>query len=122
MKATDLMIGDWVSIKPLSAYIYTRRKIKIQDFANLHKMDFVPILLTPEILEKNGFWVMKKVDNGAEEYIAYAIDGLIFHYNRDNDYYFPNTPISWKYVHELQHALRLCGLNELADNFKVYEE
>lgn len=22
-------------------------------------------------------------------------------------------------VHELQHALRLCGLNELADNFKV---
>lgn len=23
------------------------------------------------------------------------------------------------YVHELQHALRLCGLNELADNFKV---
>ena len=81
-----------------------------------------PIPLTPKILEKNGFWVMKKVDNGAEEYIAYAIDGLIFHYNRDNDYYFPNTPISWKYVHELQHALRLCGLNELADNFKVYEE
>ena len=119
MKATDLMVGDWVSIKPLSTYLYTRRKIKIQDFVNLHKMDFVPILLTPEILEKNGFWVMKKVDNGAEEYIAYAIDGLIFHYNRDNDYYFPNTPISWKYVHELQHALRLCGLNELADNFKV---
>ena len=24
-----------------------------------------------------------------------------------------------KYVHQLQHALRLCGLNELADNFKV---
>ena len=23
------------------------------------------------------------------------------------------------YVHELQHALRLCGLNELADNFKI---
>lgn len=52
MKAKDLMIGDWVSIKPLSAYIYTRRKIKIQDFANLHKIDFVPIQLTHEILEK----------------------------------------------------------------------
>ena len=23
------------------------------------------------------------------------------------------------YVHELQNALRLCGLNELADDFKV---
>ena len=63
--------------------------------------------------------VMEKVDNGAEEYIAYATDGLVFHYNRDNDYYFPNTPISWRYVHELQYILRLCGLDELADNFKV---
>lgn len=24
-----------------------------------------------------------------------------------------------KYVHELQHALRLCGLSELAENLKV---
>lgn len=24
-----------------------------------------------------------------------------------------------KYVHELQHALRLCGLSELADNLKI---
>ena len=24
-----------------------------------------------------------------------------------------------KYVHQYQHLLRLCGLNELADNFKV---
>lgn len=23
------------------------------------------------------------------------------------------------YIHELQHALRLCGLNDLADNFKI---
>lgn len=27
--------------------------------------------------------------------------------------------INMQYVHELQHALRLCGLNDLADNFKV---
>ena len=24
-----------------------------------------------------------------------------------------------KYIHDMQHALRLCGLNELADNFKI---
>ena len=24
-----------------------------------------------------------------------------------------------KYVHNLQHALRLCGFDELADNFKI---
>lgn len=27
--------------------------------------------------------------------------------------------IEFKYVHQLQHALRLCGLDELADNFKI---
>ena len=81
--------------------------------------DIKPIPLTSEILEKNGFWVLEKVDNGAEEHVAYATDGLILHYNRDNDYHFPNTPISWKYVHELQHVLRLCELDKLADNFKI---
>ena len=29
--------------------------------------------------------------------------------------------IKVKYVHELQQVLRLCGLRELADNFKVKE-
>lgn len=24
-----------------------------------------------------------------------------------------------KYIHDMQHALRLCGLNKLADNFKI---
>lgn len=78
-----------------------------------------PILLTPEIMEKNGFWEMENVNNGAEEYIVYAIAGLTFHYNRDNDYYFPNTPISWKYVHQLQQVLRLAGLTDMANNFKI---
>lgn len=122
------MIGDWVG------RVFDDKRI-IEDY---RQVDWIrtgeigmcyqkvwsigciePIPLTPEILEKNGFWVMEKVDNGAEEYVAYATDGLIFHYNRDNDYYFPNTPISWKYVHELQHALRLWGLDELADNVKM---
>ena len=128
MKATELQIGDWVG------RVFDDKRI-IDDY---RQVDWIrtgeigmryqkvwsigciePIPLTHEILEKNGFWVMEKVDNGAEEYIVYATGGLIFYYNRDNDYHFPNTPISWKYVHQLQHALRLCGLNELADNFKI---
>ena len=128
MKAADLMMGDWVG------RVFNDKRI-IEDY---RQVDWIrtgeigmryqkvwsigciePIPLTSEILEKNGFWVMENVNNGAEEYIAYATAGLMFHYNRDNDYYFPNTPISRKYVHELQHALRLCGLDELADNFKI---
>ena len=95
-----------------------------------------PIVLTPEILEKNGwnFSVVTKVTTGEDGYWVYEEGGieLLLH--------FPIRPIAgllrifdkwlirrmpdfmWKdtlYVHELQHALRLCGLNELADNFKV---
>lgn len=116
MKATELQIGDWVSIKPLSAYIYTRRKIKIQDFANLHKMDFVPIQLTHEILEKNGW----------------KNDGLWHEYQDGKNIIQSCLPdmrgiingieikeFQCKYVHQYQHLLRLCGLDELADNFKI---
>lgn len=30
-----------------------------------------------------------------------------------------DSVITCEYVHQLQHALRLCKLNELADNFKI---
>ena len=87
MKPTELQIGDWI--------LYGDKPVRVLQLSENVKDGWVePIPLTPEILEKNGFWVMEKVDNGAEEYIAYATDGLVFHYNRDNDYYFPNTPIS----------------------------
>ncbi|MBQ0088527.1 MAG: hypothetical protein KBT27_04250 [Prevotellaceae bacterium] len=42
--------------------------------------------------------------------------------NVKNDYFYiycAMISIQIKYVHELQHALRLCGLNDLADNFKI---
>ena len=37
----------------------------------------------------------------------------------DNDGGFLDVVLPCKYVHQLQHALRLCGLDELADKFKV---
>ena len=37
----------------------------------------------------------------------------------DNDEVFSDVVLPCKYVHQLQHALRLCGFDELADNFKV---
>lgn len=104
-----------------------------------------PIPLTPEILERNGFnpetflsaeWkkevyfkefsscVVEPDDSG-----KYIFGTTIYWNKKDGD----GSPIDWgtmyesmiynlQYVHEFQHALRLCGLNELADNFKVYEE
>ena len=101
------------------------------------------IPLTIEILEKNGWYYGLTSD---EEEAEYFLDGC--HYHRHWSYdegagsislIFPNEADGGEliiddqsfnrhlnlvfcdtlHVHELQRALRLCGLNELADNFKV---
>ena len=80
-----------------------------------------PIVLTPEILEKNGFIKVnsQRYDYGYPDtdcYIKVNPKKNMIHMNGRN----ANSNLySHSFVHELQHALRLCGLNELADNFKV---
>ena len=102
-----------------------------------------PIPLTPEILEKNGWYYGLTSD---EEDAEYCLGGC--HYDRHWCYdegagsislIFPNDTDGGEliiddqsfnrhlnlvfcdtlHVHELQRELRLCGLNELADNFKI---
>ena len=102
-----------------------------------------PIELTTEILEKNGWYFGLTSD---EEDAEYCLGGC--HYDRHWTYdegagsislIFPNDADGGEliiddqsfnrhlnlvfcdtlHVHELQRTLRLCGLNELADNFKV---
>lgn len=87
-----------------------------------------PLPLTAEILEKNGaillngFWLFEK--NGFERAMLSYCDGNEGYMSDEAKEYFgrhwvfdENYRID--YVHELQHALRLCGLHKLADNFKV---
>ena len=141
MKATDLMIGDWVKIKGHLDYD------KVQEISRDENMqwyisfacsatlfrayEFEPIPLTPEILEKNGFemfkydgWVhyYRIFGNSAIPFVLHSMIGGemlsqevgIFSTSTDT-----NCGIEVNYVHELQHALRLCRLNKLAENFKV---
>ncbi len=72
-----------------------------------------PILLTSEILEKNGWWY------GIED--IWLHDGVCFCIEKWNGKFqcYDISQIKFYSVHQLQHALRLCGLDELADNFKV---
>ena len=80
-----------------------------------------PIPLTPEILEKNGFIKVnsQRYDYGYPDtdcYVKVNPKKNMIHMNGRN----ANSNLySHSFVHELQHALRLCGLNELADNFKI---
>ena len=75
-----------------------------------------PIVLTSEILEKNE-WKRNKIfmDMKAADYINFSWTDKYGGYLLQNGFYMCEC----KYAHTLQHALRLCGLDELADNFKM---
>lgn len=127
MKASDLMIGDWVG------GVFDDRRI-IDDYRQIdwirefevglryHRVwaigSIESIPLTPEILQKNGYVPFEFGYQHTEEDIKFYVDNegmSLSLYGKDVDVH--NDDIN--YVHELQHALRLCGLNEMADNFKI---
>lgn len=130
MDCKSLMIGDWVTIlrcrendSDRNARINAIGKGCIlaprmpQDEMGCYPYDYkkiAPIPLTAEILEKNGFMDIDTL--GVEACCGYNI-----YYKSGEGYGFNEVDITrpFYYVHELQHALRLCGLNELADNFRV---
>jgi hypothetical protein len=136
MKAKELMIGDWVMPLKKKLKGIPGKVITIDGGTNVCWIDskdyscLVPcsdverIPLTPEILEKNGFekfdfshfqigdrrlvldadgrwagplswhWVVTEMDTNAKGQPVVL------------DYYVATI----NYVHELQHALRLCGI------------
>lgn len=138
MKTTELMVGDWVmgslgdrgrvvAIDDEDNYKTHHGSVRIkysEDFAAngewVDKISHIP--LTAEILEKNGF------KPGSKEYNSFDPDYFIpgmphssFGLELNEGYFCitDHTLMRLHYVHELQHALRLCELHELADNFKI---
>lgn len=84
---------------------------------------YTPIPLTIEILERNGF--IEDDDNDLFIYDNgnnYFVIGFCREIRTDEiveESFMSFGRCKCVYIHELQHALRLCGLNGLADNFKV---
>lgn len=125
MKANELMIGDWVHCAKLDYapenYVANMqvKQLHVADldtysFKELKYEEIEPIPLTVEILQSNGFtihlshcgikwlWIEKQkfelaIDEENENKITTAL-GLI--------------DIEIKYVHELQHALKLCRIDK----------
>ena len=149
MEVRELMIGDYVKFKEhiyiieeISAqgwihFIHPETKTRI-NMTSDYIIDLLePVSLTKEILEKNEF--EKVIDeDGTECYRYYnrAADGYvkislydggdsdwsieIINYEKfnDNEIVYSNNFIFLK-VHELQHILRVCNLNKLANNLKL---
>lgn len=140
MKANELMIGDWVNFlidieggdTENDPYNEVYQPLQVGSISSLDDVSSVfygvtndaaqlrPIPLTAEILEKNGFvefiphnWQIV-IDNimieirEPEHNMAIWLDWNEHDTGTYASYIFP-VP---NYVHQLQHALRLCGINK----------
>lgn len=151
MKATELMIRDWVNLSDVRDEIIPCKVVELRtdELFEIQPNDtacdivgydmIFPIPLTPEILEKNGFVNDSSYDECVADYHfvtvqiwSYSSENVLIQWDGItceviNDFGNPCEKITLHgenyehdiYVHELQHALRLCGLNDLADNFRV---
>ena len=135
LKAADLMVGDWVGVFDDKGVIKDCRQvdwIRTGEIGMRYQKVWAigciePIQLTPEILEKNG--LEKTLIDEEYCYSLVTMDYVIvIRTNRDGYWKYDSVreigrgvviQRKFDYVHELQHALRLCGLDNLADNFKV---
>ena len=129
MKAEELMIGDWVkfpnSIEKIIDLPYIEGRGICASFAASATLfpvevdELEPIPLTPEILEKNGFVQNPRSKSRRSHQICTDSVYISWWKGRLNILYKPfighstnHLNCDGKFVHELQHALRLCGIEK----------
>ena len=145
MKLTDLSIGDLIlinntphkiqAIDSIDAEVQADDELYYVGEDRCHSEDKIEgIPITPEILEKNGFYdsytkryYKRFYSNGCFD-IAISLVYREIEVSKvcgagtdceEEEY---GSAIAFGNdicVHTLQHTLRLCGLDELADNFKI---
>lgn len=125
MKPAELMIGDWVYVTDACTNknvfcritrIDTTAWVGVDgelDSVGMYENCIFPIPLTPDILVKNGF---KSYNNSSYQLRGVGVYISWRNVGRLNISFgcapITNAHISVKYVHELQHALRLCGIKK----------
>ena len=136
MKANELMIDDWVYnkniAKPMQVYpMMLSQMFRQTPDATTEDYNIFPIPLTPEILEKNGFeksYSSILTADGYKKLLVYkyknikqaqsirhnlikvcvSLDGSKY----DVEFGISSHIFDLEYVHEFQHALRLCGIEK----------
>ena len=125
MKATELMVRDWVCLKDdVKCELPLKVDGVLTDDISLDGEGFLggaeglirPITITPKMLEKNGwketqYWHEYQDGKNTIQCCLPDMRGRINGIEIEH--------FKCEYVHQYQHLLRLCGLDELADNFKV---
>ena len=113
LKIKDVMVGDWLDVRN-NAAPNTPHLERITPSHFLRDEHWYGVELVPEILEKNGF-----VEWRDKCYRWEYADGIYI--NADfteeepwahiSSRCYSATPVC-RYVHEFQHALRLCGIEK----------
>lgn len=131
IRAEELMLGDWLKYGKFDRIVKVTAlyggMVNTNVVTPLFPDDLEPIPITPKILEKNGF---KRKEEGESytEYVSgdeHSIIALVFY---KESIYDVDTVLDCelgfvggldrihhchiKYVHQLQHALKLCGINK----------
>ncbi len=132
IKISDLSIGDWVrhtfyednlQIKRIDGECERLLAEKGLMSVSCHLDHFEPIPLTPEILEKNGWLPPRKAIELDTWWWTNGVDKAIEAYEYEGEWYLTiieqkeiqyrnRVGIGLKYVHQLQHALRLAGVEK----------
>lgn len=121
MKANEVQIGDYVNyrgqiIKVTSLYDKGgSNEVGWSDKESVwvNGRCIEPIPLTPEILEKNGFH--EEWDEDIKLMVCDTITieiGNNYKLFKDGKMYLRRVLAPLYYVHQLQHALRLCGIEK----------
>lgn len=110
----DLMIGDWVYRPDCYDKVKEIRENGIigRDYLRgiISFKELEPIPLTPEILEKNGW---EKRPTGYVFYIdGERYDNSLWYIFDSNTFVVNTAEFQIKYVHQLQHALKGCGIDK----------
>ena len=116
MKISDLSVGDWVLFTGLPrrvAIISSTCVLPhkgVLDIATFSIDDISPIPITPEILEKNG--ISKTYES--DEYAVYKGEGfnVTEYYTELWEFKKHRNRMMIRNVHELQHVLRLAGVEK----------
>ena len=127
MDIKELSIGDWVcytgkcidGIGPNRKITYIERDtcgfLIGLDYGNFHYSsakieDIVPIPITPEILEKNGVALAEDYDEYSALYTCPQFS--VIKYGDSYTFEVPQARVRVEYVHQLQHAIRLVGIEK----------
>lgn len=142
MKCKELQVGDEVAL--INGIIATIIEVGenyayavLNGYETMDPLEFndkddqpEPIEITENILRQNKWEVQSytllqsehyyvKDEGGNHLLLSHGTLSIWLAWGEANDGVFSDVTVPCKYVHQFQQVLRLVGLSEIADNFKV---